>query len=493
MNPWQQQQQQQQPRYAMFPPQQQQPPQPFNPAAYAPQQQQYPPQFPAPPQQRLMYPPPQQQYFPVTQVVPAPRLVAAAPVTSSDLASVPMNVFVGKLVLSVHDSFVEALLKQCGSVLKWKRTVDAETNKAKAFGFCTFANAHGAARAVKLLNDVPLLGQKMLVKVGKKEQVIIDALPADSVDAAAQRIKALVDANDPTKPYGPASAVSSRAAAASSASSGAEVVAASAATTTTTTTSGGDAHDKMIAEEMEKFRSKQAQRDKELEEERRRKLQARIQESRRAEEAKKGDDDDDDDKRLTKATKAPQKKRPAAPAVVQEASPASAIGERSARLGFGIKKIKTAKKTSSGATAAFSVDTPPPRVLKTLDDDDDGDEDAAPAPPADDAAKDDELRRDQQIAERIPTDRDALFALPVDWDAVERKGIVRQKLRPWVAKKMAEYLGEEEPTLIDFVATQLEARAAPQKIQDDLAPVLEDDAQVLVLKLWRVLHFHAAK
>ena len=35
----------------------------------------------------------------------------------------------------------------------------------------------------------------------------------------------------------------------------------------------------MIAEEMEKFREKQAQRDKELEDERRRKLQAKVQEA----------------------------------------------------------------------------------------------------------------------------------------------------------------------------------------------------------------------
>ena len=70
---------------------------------------------------------------------------------------------------------------------------------------------------------------------------------------------------------------------------------------------------------------------------------------------------------------------------------------------------------------------------------------------------------------------------------------MRQKLQPWVAQKMTEYLGEEEPTIIDFVATQLEARVAPTKIEEDLALVLEDDAKVLVVKLWRVLHFHAAK
>ena len=76
---------------------------------------------------------------------------------------------------------------------------------------------------------------------------------------------------------------------------------------------------------------------------------------------------------------------------------------------------------------------------------------------------------------------------------VERHAIVRSKLRPWVAKKIAEYLGEEEPTLIDFVLSCLDRRARPEEILDELALVLEEDAQVLVVKLWRVLLFHAAK
>lgn len=58
-------------------------------------------------------------------------------------------------------------------------------------------------------------------------------------------------------------------------------------------------------------------------------------------------------------------------------------------------------------------------------------------------------------------------------------------MKPWVTKKIVEYLGEEEATLIEFVLAKMSNHMAPQEILDQLAFVLEDEAEVFVIKLWR--------
>jgi len=92
------------------------------------------------------------------------------------MSSQPMTVYVGKLQTHVDNETVRAMLQFCGMVQKWNRAIDADTNQPKGFGFCTFTSADGAIKACKVLNGFKLEGQEMLVKVGKKEQEVIDKI-----------------------------------------------------------------------------------------------------------------------------------------------------------------------------------------------------------------------------------------------------------------------------------------------------------------------------
>jgi len=403
------------------------------------------PGYAYPPQQQM----PQQMYGAAPQYYPqpvAPPPVAAPPVmqavqappsTTVDLpegAKAPMNVFVGKLPLDVHDSCVEALLKQCGAVLKWKRTVDGETNKAKAFGFCTFGDAQGALSAVELLNDFDLKGQKILVKVGKKEQAVIDdlvtkrraltssttqtyaAVPSGSVQRTPQdeeklkRLRTFITTVDTTQPI---------------------------SATALATLGGTDAplpgsKEQMIAEEMAKFRSKQAQRGKELEDERRQKLQDKVKEAQLLEKTI-GASLDSAKKRVLSQREGAAK-RPK----VEAAPAATALDATAPKLGFSFGGAVAQPKgfrPGLASTSAFGAEEKvAPRELKTLDDDEASTPAFIPPPPVDSSARaatdDDAKKRDRAIAEAIPTDADKLFAANVDWAAV-RERRPRFSPRPW--------------------------------------------------------------
>lgn len=64
---------------------------------------------------------------------------------------------------------------------------------------------------------------------------------------------------------------------------------------------------------------------------------------------------------------------------------------------------------------------------------------------------------------------------------------MEKRIRPWINKKISEYIGEEEPSLLDFICTKLLAKTSAQSLLDNIAMVLDDEAQVFVVKLWRLL------
>lgn len=75
----------------------------------------------------------------------------------------------------------------------------------------------------------------------------------------------------------------------------------------------------------------------------------------------------------------------------------------------------------------------------------------------------------------------------------EQFNIVTDKMTSWVTKKIHEYLGEEEPTMIEFIIKKLQQRAPPQSILDELKLVLDDEAEMFVQLLWRRLAFEALR
>jgi len=51
------------------------------------------------------------------------------------------------------------------------------------------------------------------------------------------------------------------------------------------------------------------------------------------------------------------------------------------------------------------------------------------------------------------------------------QSLMDKRIKPWVNKKIIEYIGEEEPTLTDFICQKVMAQSQPQNILNDVAMV----------------------
>lgn len=109
----------------------------------------------------------------------------------------------------------------------------------------------------------------------------------------------------------------------------------------------------------------------------------------------------------------------------------------------------------------------------------------------------------KKIIDGIPTVKTDLFAYPIEWDMIDEveqiamdtlgidrlslQSFVDSRIKPWVDKKIVAYIGEEEPSLSKFICDQVLDHKTPDQILADIAMVLEEEADVFVMKMWRLL------
>ena len=95
---------------------------------------------------------------------------------------------------------------------------------------------------------------------------------------------------------------------------------------------------------------------------------------------------------------------------------------------------------------------------------------------------------------RLPKEQQEIFAYAIDWDAVQKFEVVQRIARPWVAKKIKEYLGVEEPGMIRLVVELLETgQCTPDTLLQKVQSILDDVSEIFVKKLWQVLIFEQLK
>lgn len=98
----------------------------------------------------------------------------------------------------------------------------------------------------------------------------------------------------------------------------------------------------------------------------------------------------------------------------------------------------------------------------------------------------------KRLMDNIPTSRDGVFAYPIKWD-VYSPNVLGANITKWVDRKISDLLGENEPTLVSFVMGKLGSNTSPRDLLSQLSEVLDDEAEVFIVKLYRMVIYETEK
>ncbi|KAF1960605.1 hypothetical protein CC80DRAFT_488902 [Byssothecium circinans] len=96
----------------------------------------------------------------------------------------------------------------------------------------------------------------------------------------------------------------------------------------------------------------------------------------------------------------------------------------------------------------------------------------------------------RKLARDIPNDKEGLWEWPVSWDHLQHKHIEKD-IKDWTANKVLESLGVQEDMLVEAVVEHLKTRGSPQELVENLEAALDDEAESLVKKLWRMVIYYS--
>lgn len=95
-----------------------------------------------------------------------------------------------------------------------------------------------------------------------------------------------------------------------------------------------------------------------------------------------------------------------------------------------------------------------------------------------------------EMVDRVQAEtRDGLFKLELDVMFLRGEKVLERKLRPWLERKIELFMGGPQSDLVEYVLRRVNAASHPEALISDLTRFLDDSADSLIERMWRMLAF----
>ena len=71
------------------------------------------------------------------------------------------------------------------------------------------------------------------------------------------------------------------------------------------------------------------------------------------------------------------------------------------------------------------------------------------------------LEKTKELYMRLPKGKDDIFAFNLNWNSLFKFDVPEKVARPWIGKKIKEYMGSEEPTVVSLIVKILGSKPTP--------------------------------
>ncbi|EUT90110.1 hypothetical protein PFAG_01310 [Plasmodium falciparum Santa Lucia] len=107
------------------------------------------------------------------------------------------------------------------------------------------------------------------------------------------------------------------------------------------------------------------------------------------------------------------------------------------------------------------------------------------------------IENSKKILEKVPSSEEHIFNFPIEWNIPNFKNNISTKLKPWIYKKITEYIGADEKDIIEEISNyfvkQILNETSPKNMLVEAEKFLDSDGKIFILNMYKLIIFEQLK